>query len=94
VSGQDLIWLVSSAVAIAGFILTLIGLDRRTMSKIQDGDNKLHSRIDDVKDGYVRRDDLNSHVRHLEQTVDKMANEQRRTNERIDQILAAVIKEK
>jgi len=89
--GEETKWVLGFLIAAGGVIMSLIGLDRRTMNKISDGDKTLHDKIEKVKEDYVRRDDLSGHMRHLEQTVNTMADEQRRTNVRIDKILEAVI---
>jgi uncharacterized membrane protein YhiD involved in acid resistance len=79
-------WGLTVLAIVGGIILR----DRQVMSTIQDGDDKLHHRINDTRDQYVRRDDLAQHIQRIEKTVDEMRiemREQRRTNERLDSTL-------
>ena len=93
----------AEVITVAGVIFAMVGgfivRDRMVARSISDGDSKLHARIDKVKDEYVRRDDLSDHIIRIEKSVDAMKeeqrranDEQRRTNDRIDKILAAVLK--
>lgn len=79
-------WGLTVLAIVGGVILR----DRQVMGTIKDGDDKLHDRLSKVKDEYVRRDDLASHIQRIEKTVDEMRiemREQRRTNERLDTTL-------
>lgn len=38
---------------------------------------EVHTRINDVRDKYVRRDDLDGHLRRIEKSIDDMREEQR-----------------
>jgi len=54
-------------------------------------DNKtghLHTRLDKVKEDYVRRDDLNAHLNRLEKSLEKLQEEQKVLNERIAALLS------
>lgn len=85
-------WVVSTAIGLVVLIGGIIVRDRQVMKTINDGDEKLHQRINRVSDTYVRRDDLNGHIKHIEQMVNQMREEQRETNRRIDALLAAMTK--
>lgn len=86
--------------SIIGWGLTVVALvggivlrDRQVLTMIKDGDDKLHERVGRVKDEYVRRDDLDQHIRRIEKSVEEMRNEmreQRRTNERLDTTLTGL----
>ena len=82
--------------AAAGIVITLIGgimvRDRQVMSTIKAGDDTLHERVNRTRDEYVRRDDLDNHIRRIEKSVEEMRvemREQRRTNERLDATLTS-----
>lgn len=67
------IWVILGvAIATIGAIGGLIVRDRNLHEHIDDGDDRLHARIDDLKDNYVRRDDLAAHVTRIERTVDEV----------------------
>lgn len=79
-------WGLTVLAIVGGIILR----DRQVMSTIQDGDDKLHHRVNETRDQYVRRDDLASHIQRIEKTVDEMRvemREQRHANERLDTTL-------
>lgn len=68
------------------------------LKESNDGDDKLHSRINDVREtmtnGYVRRDDLDGHLQRIEKGVTElrteMREERRDTNTRLDAVLSAI----
>lgn len=68
-SSEDLRWLigigVSAVLALAGIF---IGIFRSLSASQKDGDDKLHERINRVKDEYVRRVDLDQRLQHFEAT--------------------------
>ncbi len=85
------------AALIGGFVMR----DRIVMKAISQGDAELHSRINDVKDKYVRRDDLGAHIASIERAVEDikesqrtglndLKEEMRRTHTRIDEVLRNV----
>ncbi len=71
-------WLIgltaTSVLVLAGM---LIAAFRNVYWKISRRDSALHKRIDEVKDGYVRQDHLDSHVSHLDRRLDDMIAESR-----------------
>ncbi len=85
-------WLIGIVIAAVSLIGGIIVRDRQVMRAINEGDEKLHQRINRVSDTYVRRDDLNGHIQSIENTVNQMREEQRETNRRIDALLAAMTK--
>lgn len=78
-------------IALSVGMVTIIGgiivRDRQVMKAIQDGDEKLHKRINTVEHSYVRKEDLNGHLRSIETLVTGVRDEQRATNTRIDNLL-------
>lgn len=86
----SIVEVISMAGVIAAMIGGFIARDRYITRTISEKVEKLHTRIDKVRDEHVRRDDLAGHIERFEKSVDEMKEEQRRTNERIDKILAKV----
>lgn len=58
--------------------------------QIKDGDDKLHERINRVRDEYVKRIDLDGHLGRIDQTLREMRDEWRDMNRTI---IAAVAKQ-
>jgi hypothetical protein len=65
----------------------MIVRDRYIQDKIVSGDNavrdsidKLHTRINDIKDDYVRRDDLSNHLNRIDESIKGLRDEQRENN--------------
>lgn len=83
---QILAVIVALIAAIGGIIVR----DRQVMKSINEGDEKLHERINKAQSEYVRRDDLNGHISSIEKSVHEMREEQRETNRRIDALLTAM----
>ncbi|TLP48751.1 hypothetical protein FDK21_03575 [Cohaesibacter sp. CAU 1516] len=65
----------------------------RNLSKqIRDGDDRLHERVNRIRDEYVRRDDLHQHIGRIDQGLKDMRDESRQENaqinRRLDDLLA------
>lgn len=74
----DLKWVVGVGISlIIALATTIIGSFRNLASRITSGHSDLHGRIDKVKDDYVRRDDLDGHIRRLERSVSELREEMR-----------------
>ena len=84
----DLKWLIGSMVmvtlSLTGFI---IGAFRNVSVKV----GLLHKKVDDVKEKYVRRDDLDGHLTRIDAILHDMREEMQRNHERL---LEAVRKER
>jgi len=67
------LWLVGQtiAVTIAG-LGTLMMLHRNLTAKIETGDADLHHRVNDVREKYVRRDDLDAHLNPMRTQMERM----------------------
>lgn len=96
-------WFIGAAIALTTLIGGIIVRDRQVMKSINDGDSKLHEKLDRVAETYVRRDDLNGHIQSIEnicnqirtdqsEATRQMREEQRTTNSRIDELLTAISK--
>lgn len=90
--GDEIKWLIGAFIGLFTAVGGLIVRDRQVMKSINDGDEKLHERINNVQANYVRRDDLNGHIQSIENNVRSMREEQRETNRRIDAVLGALAK--
>lgn len=90
--GEFLFKLISSA----GVIITVIGgfivRDRQIREKMADGDEKLHQRINDFRNEYVRRDELGTHIKSLERSVDRVEQSVHGISQRLDNITVALVK--
>ncbi|MEP5730348.1 MAG: hypothetical protein ABJL67_13380 [Sulfitobacter sp.] len=75
---QDLQWVIGAALTTLLFIVgTLIASFRSLAARISRCTGELHGRIDDVKEKYVRRDDLDSHLRRLDESIVELRREVR-----------------
>ena len=83
-------WVIGFAIAAVSMIGGIIIRDRQVIRMINEGDEKLHQRVNKVEHDYVRRDDLNGHIQTIENTVNQMREEQRETNRRIDSVLTVL----
>lgn len=82
----DLKWVIGLGVSLCVFVATTLIATFRTLSaKIA----KTHERIDDVKDKYVRRDDLDGHLTRIDRTVHEIREEMRDNHK---QVIAALSK--
>lgn len=86
---SDLQWLIGTAVgvvlAVAGIAITALHavntrLDN-VVEQIKAGDDQLHERVnrvrDDMANGYVRRVDLDSHMKRTDDTLKEMRDDQK-----------------
>lgn len=92
---------VALVVAIGGLIKFIVGrtdrlrdevsknLDARTKERV-DATAELHDRIDEVKDTYVRRDDLTSALGPIGLAHAEVMNELRQLRERMHEVAGAV----
>ncbi|PRA48156.1 hypothetical protein CQ062_22385 [Ochrobactrum sp. MYb68] len=99
VMGDDIKWLIGLATGLGGtFTVALIATFRSLSSSIREGDNQLHERVNRVRDEYVRRVDLDDHVKQLRDSVRELRDETREasrgTNTRLDQVLAVLAQDK
>ncbi len=99
-AGGDNAWVLGFILSGAGLIAALIGgvvaRDRQMSRQIRDGDDKLHERINRVREDYVRRTDLDGHIQRLENNVDHLRAEVREhraeTTKRLDTLVALLSK--
>lgn len=77
-------------------VLSLVGLARWMIVRMDKSSDILHKRINDVKEKYVRRDDLDTRLDHIEKTQDRMYQEQRdhaqHVSKRLDSVMSSITK--
>lgn len=94
VDGGD-IWLIGMILTGGAFILTLVGgvvaRDRQMSRQIREGDEKLHERINRVREDMVHKSDQDMHLKRLDANINDMREEQRElrreTTSRLDQLI-------
>lgn len=99
------VWVMQNALEMIVILIVLIGaiwglikyfqarLDsqrREFETKIED----VHSRINDVREKYVHQDHLDDILNGIKESVGNVADEQRRTNSRIDTLLSHLLDSK
>lgn len=84
----DLKWVVGLAVSVVSLIIAaFVGAFRNLATRISDSSKDVNGRIDDVKEKYVRRDDLNSHLQRLDAGLHDLREDMSKHNA---QVLAAI----
>ena len=97
-------WAIGTSIALAVLVGGIIIRDRQVMKSITDGDKellksvnegdeKVHHRINNILITHVKKDDLEMYLKPLKDNVTEMREEQRGTNQRIDTLLNAMVKE-
>lgn len=93
-SAAELLALLGASGTIIAIIGAIVASHRWTTDKIQKGDDALHERVNRVRDEYVKRVDLDSHMSRIETNVRELRDENREgtreINRRLDSILTSV----
>lgn len=100
---QSIYQLITIAIAFVGVIGGIIARDRFIIQYINTANetmretmrhelDNLHSRVNATRDGFVRRDDLDGHLRRMETNIKEMREEQRETNKRLDAFMGSLAK--
>ncbi|ANH49081.1 hypothetical protein [Tritonibacter mobilis] len=85
----DLKWVIGIAIAMATtFLTTMIAAFRNLAGRISTGNRDIHKRIDDVKEKYVRRDDLDGHIQRLDGNVRDLREEMRENHRQLLEALS------
>ena len=85
----DLKWLIGIAVTLCvAFTASLIAAFRNLANKLSNHSEKVHNRIDKVKEDYVRRDDLNGHIDRIDENIKTLRKE---TNDNHQKLLQAIL---
>lgn len=87
----DLRWFIGIAVSVAlALVTTIIAAFRNLAARISTLDRDMLKRIDDVKEKYVRRDDLDGHITRLDQGMREIREEMRENH---TQVIEAIRKQ-
>ncbi len=90
---DDWQWFLGLLAGVIGSAATvLIVAFRNVYQKISRGDGGLHKRIDEVKDDYVHKDHLRTHIDHLVQRMDDMRDESRSRHAELKDIVKDAMK--
>lgn len=89
---------VAEWIALAVLALAVLGAFTATyrflLTRIDKGDAELHTRINDVRENFVRRDDHDKHLDRLEKLIESMHKDQRehaaRMDARVDNVLTSI----
>jgi len=93
---DQLTWIVGTGLSIIAIIGGIIARDRQLTRMISEGDDKVHERVNRVRDEYVRRSDLDGHIQRLDANIQTLAKDVREqsqeTTRRLDALIAAMAK--
>ena len=82
----DAKWIIGTIITVSIAVTGLfVGVFRNLSTKI----STLHSRIDNVKDDYVRRDDFNTYIERIERSNARIEKSIERLDEKLDRFLTA-----
>ncbi|MBO6507415.1 MAG: hypothetical protein JJ979_02830 [Roseibium sp.] len=89
---EDLKWIVGIILGVVTLIGGYITRDRQIQKQMRDGDDKLHERVNKVREDFVRREDLDGHIHRLDSNVqtmrDEMREHRRETTQRLDTLIS------
>lgn len=93
-TASELLALLGAAATIITIVGAIVASHRWTTDKIQKGDDALHERVNRVRDEYVCRVDLDTHMARIETNVRELREESREgtreINRRLDTMLTAL----
>lgn len=82
-------WLLGLGVSLCvTFATALIAAFRNLANRVSLGDRDLHQKIDQVKDRYVRRDDLDGHLDRVDRNVREIKDEIRENHRQVLEALS------
>ncbi|MCC4243432.1 hypothetical protein [Stappia indica] len=92
----DVSWLAGAVIALVTMIGGIIARDRQLARMIQDGDEKLHDRINRVREDMVHRSDLDGHIQRLDKSVGELRSDVKEqgkeTTRRLDTLVTLLSK--
>lgn len=94
-SDETLRWIIGIEITVAvAFASALLAAFYRLSDAIKKGDDALHTRVNDIRDEYVRRADLDCHMQRIDESMrdmrSDMKEQHRDTQHRLDSVLAAL----
>ena len=91
---EELQWLIGALFGVVALVGGVITRDRQMSAQIRRVEDKLHERINKVKDDYVKKTDMDEQVRLLRDDIGRMRDEihedRAETNKRLDTIISSV----
>lgn len=76
--GDELKWIIGLGVTLWIFAFGAISTSLyRTNRAMKEGDDKLHERINKVRDEYVKRVDLDGHLQRMDKKLDEISADQK-----------------
>ncbi len=92
---DDWRWLIGIDVGVAtSYCIALFTMYRVLSSTMRAADDALHSRINQVRDEYVRRIEFDTHFNLLRDDVRELREDLKETNKRLDQLMSVLAREK
>ncbi len=88
-------WFLNTDVQVACFCITTLIVAFRVLSKaIKDGDDALHSRINQMRDQYIRRVEFDTHFNLLRDDMRELREDLKETNKRLDELITMFAQKK
>lgn len=94
-SDEAMRWFIGIEITVAvAFASALLAAFYRLSDAIRKGDDALHTRVNDIRDEYVRRTDLDGHMQRIDNSMhdlrSDMKEQHRDTQRRLDSVLTAL----
>lgn len=94
-SDEAMRWFIGIGLTvIVAFIGSLTAAFYRLSDAIRTGDDNLHARVNDVRDEYVRRSDLDGHMQRIDTSMHDIRSDMKEqhhdTQRRLDYVLSAL----
>jgi hypothetical protein len=87
---DDIKWLIGTASALFLSIGGLVaGVMTRITTRMEKGDDRLHERINRVRDEFVRRDDLDGHMARVDRALTEMRDSQAKIHDMLLEVLTS-----
>ena len=89
--GEEIRWLIGAAFSFCVLVGGVVTRDRQMAKQIRDVEDRLHDRVNKVKDDYVKKADMEAGMARISDDVSKLRDEIRddrqETNRRLDTII-------
>lgn len=94
-SEEAMRWVLGLEITVAvAFVSALLAALYRLADAIKKGDDVLHTRVNDIRDEYVRRTDFDRHMQSIDSlmrdTRSDLKEQHRDTHRRLDSVMAAL----
>lgn len=93
--GEDIKWAIGLAITLGGFLIAgfralaarISASSAESHKRVDVVSAEIHKRIDDVKDRYVRRDDLDGHLGRVDANLKELKDEVRTNHAQVIALL-------